>query len=120
MLDKRDIKIETFRSRGNGGQNVNKVETAVRMTHIPTEIVVTSQNERSQKQNRKNAYLELEKRVSELEKQQKHEKLQKLRENQFKGRVRTYDFTKNLAIDHLSGKRVQLDKLLNGGLDIIR
>lgn len=70
-FDTKDINIETMRSSGNGGQNVNKLETGVRITHIPTGIVAKSQEERSQHANKKLAFSRLEKKLSEIELQKK-------------------------------------------------
>ncbi len=78
-LQPSDIKIDTFRSAGAGGQNVQKNETAIRITHLPTGIVVTCQNERSQTQNRENALRVLKARLLDLQRQKQEEELAKLK-----------------------------------------
>jgi len=118
-----DLKIETMRASGHGGQHVNKTETAVRITHIPTGIVVSCQNERSQYQNKMTALKILRAKLYELAKREQMEKIQNERRAQVGTgerceKIRTYNFPQNRVTDHRIGMTVyNLEKVLDGDID---
>lgn len=118
-----DLKIETFRSSGPGGQHVNKTETAVRITHLPTGIVVQCQNERSQYQNKAMALKLLKAKLYELERQKRLEKWKEIHKNQkeiaWGNQIRSYILQPyKLVKDHRTNvERTDAERVLDGDLD---
>ncbi len=120
-----DLRIETMRASGHGGQHVNKTESAVRITHIPTGIVVSCQNERSQHQNRARAMQILRARLYERKLREQEEKIQAERRSQVgtgdrSERIRTYNFPQNRVTDHRIGLTLyRLEQVMDGEIDDI-
>lgn len=124
-IDPKDLKIDVFHSSGPGGQNVNKLSTAIRITHLPTNIVVTCQDERSQFKNREKAMKVLRSRLFDIKKKEEEQKIAEKRRKQVgtgdrSERIRTYNFPQNRVTDHRIGFSLhKLDSVLNGELDEI-
>lgn len=124
-LHPEDLKIETFRSSGPGGQHMQKNETAVRITHIPTGIMVTCQEERSQHRNKELALRVLRAKLRELEEQKKEAELREKRRRQIgtgerSEKIRTYNFPQNRVTDHRIDLTVyRLEDVLEGDLDLV-
>ncbi|BAQ57454.1 peptide chain release factor 1 [Lactobacillus acetotolerans] len=124
-IDPKDIRVDVYRSSGAGGQHVNKTSSAVRMTHIPTGIVVAMQDQRSQQQNRVKAMQILKSRVYDYYESQHRNKYDEKRKNAVgtgdrSERIRTYNYPQNRVTDHRIGLTInKLDKVMNGDLDEI-
>ncbi len=120
-----DIKIDVYHSGGAGGQSVNTTDSAVRMTHLPTGIVVTCQNERSQLQNKEKALQILKAKIYEEELRKQEEKLGSERKNKIgtgdrSEKIRTYNYPQNRVTDHRIGFTVnKLDRVVEGELEDI-
>lgn len=120
-----DLKIDVYHSGGAGGQSVNTTDSAVRMTHLPTGLVVTCQNERSQLKNKAKALEILKARLYDLELQKQEEELGTERRNKIgtgnrSEKIRTYNYPQNRVTDHRIGLTLMnLDKIMEGNLDEI-
>lgn len=125
-IDPKDLRIDTYRSSGAGGQHINKTDSAVRITHIPTGIVATSQDGRSQHDNRDKAMTSLRTRIYEAKLREHDEKLGSERRSKIgtgdrSEKIRTYNYPQNRVTDHRIGLTIQqLDRIMEGKLqDII-
>jgi len=122
-IDPKDLRIDVFRSSGPGGQNVNKVETAVRITHIPSGIVVSCQDEKSQHKNKEKGLKVLRARLLEKAEKEQEEKISKERKSQIgsgdrSAKIRTYNFPQQRVTDHRIGLTIhRLSAILDGDLD---
>jgi peptide chain release factor 1 len=123
QIDESDLRIDVYRSSGKGGQGVNTTDSAVRITHLPTGIVVTCQNERSQLQNKTRALQVLAARLQSLAEEQAQADASADRASQIRTvdrseRIRTYNFPENRIADHrINFKAHNLDQVLDGDLD---
>lgn len=122
-IDPNDLRIDVYRSGGAGGQNVNKVETAIRITHIPTGLVVQCQDERSQLKNRQKAMKVLKARLYDLEQQKQNSEVAEQRKSMVKSgdrsdKIRTYNYPQNRITDHRIGLTLyNLSNVMEGILD---
>src|SRR3954470_4688526 len=122
-IDPNDLKIDVYRSTGPGGQSVNTTDSAVRITHLPTGLVVAMQDEKSQLQNKTKALRVLRARLLELERERQEEELSEARRSQI-GRgeraekIRTYNYPDNRVTDHRVNLTIKrLDRIVEGDLD---
>jgi peptide chain release factor 1 len=124
-IDPNDLRIDVYRSSGPGGQSVNTTDSAVRITHVPTGVVVSCQNEKSQLQNREQALRILRARLLAIAEEQAAQEASDARRSQIRTvdrseRIRTYNFPENRISDHRVGfKAHNLDQVLDGDLDAI-
>ncbi len=124
-VDQDDLEIDTYRAQGAGGQHVNTTDSAVRITHKPTGLVVTCQSERSQRQNRDRAMRILFARLKALVEEQAHSELAAERRSQVgtgdrSEKIRTYNFPQNRVTDHRAGVTVHgIQQVMDGDLDAI-
>ena len=120
-----DLRIDVYRSSGAGGQHINKTSSAIRITHIPSGMVVTCQNERSQRQNKEKALQILKSRLYDQALQNSQSKEAEDRKNQVGSgdrseRIRTYNFPQGRVTDHRINMSIyQLDDFFNGDMDAI-
>ena len=125
VIDEKDIRIDVMRASGNGGQCVNTTDSAVRLTHYPTGIVIYSQTEKSQLQNRAKAFALLRAKLFDLERQKAHDEAAAERRSQIgtgdrSEKIRTYNFPQSRVTDHRIGLTLyKLDKVMNGDLQEI-
>ncbi|MSX81537.1 MAG: peptide chain release factor 1 [Actinobacteria bacterium] len=124
-VDPNDLIVDVYRSSGPGGQSVNTTDSAVRLTHKPTGLVVTCQDEKSQLQNRDKAMRILRARLLQIEEEKREAELSTVRRSQLKGggrseKIRTYNFKENRVTDHRVGLTLHsLDAVLAGDLDAL-
>ncbi len=122
-IDPGDLRIDTFRSGGAGGQHINKTESAIRITHLPTGLVVECQDERSQYRNKEKAMRVLRSRLKELAERERDEKIAGERRSQVgsgdrSGKIRTYNFPQGRVTDHRAGLTLhRIDAVMDGDLD---
>ena len=125
VIDEKDIRIDVMRASGCGGQCVNTTDSAVRLTHYPTGIVVYSQTEKSQLQNKAKAFALLKAKLYDMEQQQRHDAEAELRRSQIgtgdrSEKIRTYNFPQGRVTDHRIGLTLyKLDKIMNGDIQEI-
>ena len=122
QIDEKDIRIDVMRASGNGGQCVNTTDSAVRLTHYPTGIVIYSQTEKSQLQNKDKAFALLRAKLYDLECQKRHDAEAEARKSQIgtgdrSEKIRTYNFPQGRVTDHRIGLTLyKLDKIMNGDI----
>ena len=125
VIDDKDIRIDVMRASGNGGQCVNTTDSAVRLTHIPTGIVISCQDEKSQLKNRDNALRVLRSRLYDMELQKRHDEEAEARRSQVgtgdrSEKIRTYNFPQGRVTDHrINLTLYKLDKIMNGDIQEI-
>ena len=125
VIDEKDIRIDVMRASGNGGQCVNTTDSAVRLTHYPTGIVIYSQTEKSQIQNKAKAFALLRAKLYDMEQSKRHDEEAEMRRSQIgtgdrSEKIRTYNFPQGRVTDHRIGLTLyKLDKIMNGDIQEI-
>ena len=124
-INPNDIEVDTYRASGAGGQHVNKTSSAIRITHLPTGIVVTCQDQRSQHKNREKAMRVLKAKLNDIERQKQSSEVAENRKAQVgtgdrSERIRTYNYPQRRVTDHRIGYTLyRIDEFLNGDIDEI-
>ena len=124
-INEKDIRIDFMRASGNGGQCVNTTDSAVRLTHYPTGIVIYSQTEKDQRQNKEKAFALLRTKLYDLAQQEAHDAEAELRKSQIgtgdrSEKIRTYNFPQGRVTDHrINLTLYKLDKIMNGDIQEI-
>ena len=124
-LDPNDVRVDVYRASGNGGQCVNTTDSAVRLTHVPTGLVVTCQDEKSQIKNKEKAFKVLKSRLYDLKLQEQQSEIAAERRSQIGSgdrseRIRTYNFPQGRCTEHRIGMTLyKLDAILDGDIDEI-
>ena len=122
-LNPNDVRVDVYRASGNGGQCVNTTDSAVRLTHEPTGLVVTCQDEKSQLKNKEKAFKVLKSRLYDMKVQEQHKEISDARKSQVGSgdrseRIRTYNFPQGRISDHRIGLTLyKLDSFIDGDLD---
>ena len=125
VIEDKDVRIDVMRASGNGGQCVNTTDSAVRLTHYPTGIVIYSQTEKSQLQNKEKAFNLLKAKLYDLEQQQRHDAEAEMRKSQIgtgdrSEKIRTYNYPQGRVTDHrINLTLYKLDKIMNGDIQEI-
>lgn len=125
VVDEKDLRVDTFRSSGAGGQHVNTTDSAVRLTHIPTGIVVACQEERSQHKNKEKAMRLLKAKIADVEREKKmldmaSDRAKQVGSGDRSERIRTYNFPQNRITDHrINLTKYNLDRVMEGDLEDI-
>jgi peptide chain release factor 1 len=122
-INPKELRIDTFRASGAGGQHVNRTESAIRITHIPSGVVVSCQDEKSQHKNKDKAMKVLKSRLFEYEKNKQHDEVANVRKSQVGSgdrseKIRTYNFPQNRVTDHrITGQNFNIEVILDGNVE---